>query len=79
MSTDRELQNQVLDELRWEKLVDPAALSVEVREGYVTLAGQVASEEVRSAAEWAARRVAGIRGVECDITVVPAPPPRIIQ
>jgi osmotically-inducible protein OsmY len=78
MSTDMDLQDQVLNELRWERRVDSGALRVEVRDGYVTLGGQVATEEARSAAEWAAGRVSGIKGVESEIVVV-SPPPRIIQ
>jgi osmotically-inducible protein OsmY len=78
MTTDTDLQDQVLNELRWERLVDPSAIRVEVHEGYVTLAGEVASAEVRAAAEWAAGRVAGIKGVDCEI-VVRSPAPRIIQ
>jgi osmotically-inducible protein OsmY len=77
MSADMKLQDQVLDALRWEQRVDPGALRVEVRDGYVTLAGQVATEEARSAAEWAAGRVVGVKGVESEIVVV-ALPPRII-
>ena len=78
MSTDIGLQDQVLSELRWERLVDANAIRVEVHDGYVRLAGQVESEEARSAAEWAARRVAGIKGVESEL-VVASPAPRIIQ
>jgi osmotically-inducible protein OsmY len=77
MSTDMTLQDRVLTELRWERRVDPGALRVAVRDGYVTLAGQVASEEERSAAEWAAGRVTGVKGVESEIVVV-APTPGII-
>jgi osmotically-inducible protein OsmY len=78
MTTDIGLQDQVLDELRWEHLIDPSTLRVEVHDGYVRLAGQVESEEARSAAEWAVRRVAGIKGVESELMVASAAP-RIIQ
>jgi osmotically-inducible protein OsmY len=78
MITDTGLQDQVLNELTWERLVDSTKIRVEVHDGYVRLAGQVDSEEARSAAEWAARRVAGIKGVESELVVV-SPPPRIIQ
>jgi len=70
MSTDSRLQDQVLDELRWARVADPGAVRVEVHDGVVMLAGEVPSEEARSAAEWAARRVAGVKGVESEILVV---------
>lgn len=77
MTTDIDLQDQVRDELSRQQLVDPTALRVAVRDGYVTLAGQVDSQEARSAAEWAAGRVVGVKGVDSEIVVVP-PPPRVI-
>jgi len=78
MSNDMRLQDKVLDELRWARLEEPSAVRVEVHDGTVTLAGQVASEEARAAAEWAATRVAGVKSVQCEIVVV-SPPPRIIN
>jgi osmotically-inducible protein OsmY len=74
MTAELTLQDQVLNELRWERLlVDPAAIRVEVRDGYVTLAGLVDSQEARAAAEWAAGRVPGVKGVESELMVRPAP------
>ena len=78
MTTDTNLQERVLNELRWERLVDPTALKIEVHDGYVTLAGRVDSEEARSAAVWAASRVAGVKAVESEILVV-APPDRMVS
>ncbi len=78
MTTDIELQDQVLNQLRWERLVDVSALRVAVHDGYVSLAGQVDSPEVRAAAEWAAGRVAGVKGVDSEIVVM-APSPGIVQ
>ena len=78
MSTDVSLQEQVLNELRWERGVDPVSLRVVVHDGYVTLAGEVSSAEVRAAAEWAASRVSGVRGVESEL-VVRETAPRIVQ
>jgi osmotically-inducible protein OsmY len=78
MTTDINLQDQVLNELRWERLVDPSAMQVEVHDGYVMLAGRVASAEARAAAEWAASRVQGVKGVDSELLVVP-PPERIIS
>jgi hypothetical protein len=78
MDTDTKLQDQVLSELRWAHLDDPSNVRVEVRDGQVILSGEVPSEEARSAAEWAAGRVHGVKGVECEILVIEQPS-RIIQ
>ena len=78
MITDVELQDRVVNELGRERLVDVTALRVDVHDGYVTLAGQVDSPESRAAAEWAAGRVEGVKGVASEIVVL-VPTPDIIQ
>jgi osmotically-inducible protein OsmY len=78
MNTDTKLQDQVLSELRWAHLDDPSDVRVEVQDGHVTLSGEVPSEDARSAAEWAARRVRGVTGVDCEILVI-EPASRILQ
>jgi len=69
MKTDIQLQRDVLDELKWEPAVEASAIGVEVRHGVVTLAGHVASYSERRAAERAAQRVAGVKGVVVEIDV----------
>ena len=50
MKTDRQLQQDVLDELKWEPSVEANAIGVEVKDGIVTLAGILATYGVPAAA-----------------------------
>ena len=69
MKTDRQLQQDVLEELQWEPAVEASAIGVEATDGVVTLAGHVASFPEKWAAEDAAQRVAGVKGVVVEIDV----------
>ena len=69
MKTDKELQRDILDELSWEPLVDPARIGVAVTGGIVTLTGHVSSYAERYAAERAAKRVYGVRAVANELEV----------
>lgn len=67
--TDTEIQESVLDELRWDTRIKEAAVSVEVDRGIVTLTGSVDTWTARLAAQEAAHRVAGVMDVANDIQV----------
>lgn len=69
MRTDAQLQRDVMDELRWDPAVGDAEIGVAVKDGVVTLAGEVESFARRFAAVKAAERVAGIRAIAEDIHV----------
>lgn len=69
MLTDSSLQQAVLDELKWEPRVNAAHIGVTAKEGVVTLTGDVSSYAEKLAAENAARRVYGVKGVAEDIKV----------
>ena len=71
MKTDSQLQKDVMDELKWEPAVEAAGIGVEVKDGVVTLAGHVRSYAEKWAAEEAAQRVSGVKGivVEMDVRV----------
>ena len=71
MKTDNQLQKDVMDELKWEPAVEAAGIGVEVKDGVVTLAGHVRSYAEKWAAEEAAQRVSGVKGivVEMDVRV----------
>lgn len=66
---DTELRDDVLDELNWEPMVDPASIGVAVTDGVVTLTGTVDSYSEKLAAERAAKRVYGVTAVANDIQV----------
>lgn len=69
MKTDRQLQQDVIDELRWDVSVEAAHIGVEANEGVVTLSGRVGSYAEKFAAEDAAKRVAGVKAVAMDLEV----------
>jgi len=69
MKTDRQLQQDVIDELRWDVSVEAAHIGVEASEGVVTLSGRVGSYAEKFAAEDAAKRVAGVKAVAMDLEV----------
>ncbi|MEO8670701.1 MAG: BON domain-containing protein [Tahibacter sp.] len=70
MKNDRMLQEDVIAELGWDPAVDAARIGVEVINGIVTLAGHVDSYAQKWAAERAAQRVAGIKGLAIELAVV---------
>lgn len=67
--TDRNLHQAVLDEFEWDPSFNAAHIGVAVEGGIVTLSGHVASYAEKLAAERAAKRVAGVRGVAQEIEV----------
>jgi osmotically-inducible protein OsmY len=69
VKTDRQLQQDVFDELRWDVSVEAAHIGVEANEGVVTLSGRVGSYAEKFAAEDAAKRVAGVKAVAMDLEV----------
>jgi osmotically-inducible protein OsmY len=69
MKSDSELKRDVENELRWERSVDEAHIGVTARDGVVTLTGNVPSYAEKAAAERAAKRVYGVKGVADELEV----------
>jgi osmotically-inducible protein OsmY len=69
MKTDSELQRDVMDELKWEPTIRAAEIGVAVKDGVVTLSGNVDSYLKKWAADRAAKRVFGVKAVTEEITV----------
>jgi osmotically-inducible protein OsmY len=67
--SDRQIQQDVLRELRWDSRVADTDVGVEVDKGIVTLTGTVDSYAKRLAAREAAHRVVGVLDVAEDIKV----------
>jgi hyperosmotically inducible protein len=63
------LRDDILDELAYEPIVDPAHIGVAVDRNIVTLSGHVASYAQKLAAIAAARRVKGVHGIVDEIEV----------
>jgi osmotically-inducible protein OsmY len=61
---DRDIRAAVYQELGADRLIDAADIVVEVVDGVVSLNGTVPSQDQRTAAATAARRVAGVTGVD---------------
>ncbi len=72
MKTDAELQRDVMTELKWEPTIHAAEIGVAVKDGVVTLSGNVDSYGKKWAADRAAKRVSGVKAVAEEIKVTPA-------
>jgi len=69
MKTNRELQDAVIDELRWEPRVDASAIGVSAIAGSVTLTGHASSYAQKLDAVRAAERVDGVTAVADELEV----------
>jgi osmotically-inducible protein OsmY len=69
MKTDAQLKQDVIAELTWEPSVNASQIGVEVKDGTVTLAGHVDSYMEKLAAERAAQRVSGVKGLAVEMDV----------
>jgi len=70
MKSDGELRQDVEEELQWEPSIDERRIGVAVLNGVVTLTGEVPTFAAKWKAERAAERVAGVRGVVNELSVV---------
>jgi len=69
--SDLQLQRDVSEELKWDPAINAAQIRVEVKDGVVTLAGRVEYLAEKWAAEWAAKRVSGVKELAVEIEVKP--------
>jgi osmotically-inducible protein OsmY len=69
MKTDRELREDVMDELKWEPSINDTNIGVAVGDGVVTLSGTVDHYSEKLSAEDAALRVYGVKAVANEIKV----------
>lgn len=69
MKSDSQLQQDVSAELKWEPSVQSAHIGVKVKDGVVTLVGQVNSYVEKWNAERAAQRVAGNKAMTTELKV----------
>jgi len=69
MKTDSQLQQDVSAELAWEPSVHAAQIGVEVKDGVVTLCGEVGSCVEKWHAERAVQRVAGVQALAVELSV----------
>ena len=69
MTGDRELQINVLDELRWEPGVNATNIGATVKDGVVTIEGTVDSFAAKWAAERAMKRLPGVKALAIELDV----------
>ncbi len=69
MKTDSQIQNDVIQELKWDPSVTHEHIGVTVDDGIVTLSGTVPTYIEKWAAEKAAQKVAGVKAVVEKIEV----------
>jgi len=73
MKTDSQLKNDVEAELEWDPAINSALIGVSAKGGVVTLTGHIQTYAEKSAAERAARRVAGVKAVAVELDVKLSP------
>jgi osmotically-inducible protein OsmY len=69
MKTDSQLQQDVMAELKWAPDVHATQIGVEVKNGIVTLAGEVSSYAEKWNAERATQKVNGVKALAVEMTV----------
>lgn len=69
MKNDKQLQQDIIDDLRWDPSIDASKIGVAVTNGVVTLTGSVPSYFQKQNTERVVKRVAGVRAVANDIEV----------
>lgn len=69
MKGDLDLRRDITDELEWDPSIDAAEIGIAAHQGVVTLTGVAHSYTEKLAAEFAARRVRGVKAIANDIEV----------
>ena len=69
MKTDVALKEEILDELEWKPGVSAMRIGVAVKDGVVTLGGEVASHHEKVEAERAVLRVEGVTGIARELEI----------
>ena len=74
MKSDIQIQKDVMDQLKWEPFLNSSEIGVAVKNGIVTLSGQVDSYSKKLTAENSAKKVSGVKAIaeEIQIGVSPA-------
>ena len=73
MKTDNQIQENVIDQLKWEPILNASEIGVTVKKGVVTLSGIVDAYNKKITAEKAAKKVSGVKAVAIDIQVGVSP------
>jgi osmotically-inducible protein OsmY len=69
MKSDYQIQEDVMEELKWQPYLSTSQIGVAVSNGVVTLSGQVDSYSKKLAAENVAKKVSGVKAIAEDIQI----------
>lgn len=69
MKTDAQIQEDVIRQLKWNPLLIASDIGVSVKNGVVTLSGQVDTYFKKTEAEKEVKKIAGVRAIAADIHV----------
>ncbi len=70
-TSDDQIAKRALDIIAWDSTIPKDKVQVKVQDGFVTLSGQVDWHYQRTDAEYAVRKLAGIKGLSNEIQVKP--------
>jgi len=73
MKTDLEIQQDVMNELKWQPFLKSASIGVAVKNGIVTLSGTVDNYSQKIEAEKAAKKLAGVKAIADGIQIGVSP------
>jgi len=68
---DGDIAAEVASQIKWSTMIPPGTVKVTVRDGWITLDGELEWAYQKTAAEDAARHLAGVKGVGNMITIKP--------
>jgi osmotically-inducible protein OsmY len=77
--SDTDIAKAAADRLSWDVMVPEGKVTVEVRNGWVTLKGEVPWDYQRRAAERAVRNLSGVKGITNLITIQPRLEPKDVK
>jgi len=69
MKSDAQIQKDVMEQLGWEPFLNASQIGVAVKNGIVTLSGQVDTYSKKVAAENATKKIAGVKAIAEDIQI----------
>ena len=73
MKTDNQIQKDVMDELKWQPELNSSEIGVAVKNGVVTLSGEVDTYLKKLAAEKAVKKISGVKAIAEDIQIGVSP------
>ena len=73
MKSDNQIQKDVMEELKWQPFLNASEIGVAVKNGIVTLSGQIDTYSKKLSAENAAKKVTGVKAIAEDIQIGVSP------